>query len=278
MPYRPQQPKPANHDRWLVSYADFITLLFAFFTTLYAISNVDLQKAHRLVSALQVAFDTQGVQGAVHATGLTSAASTSVKVDTLRDGINPPTLAAGVADLPKLPPKVLAELGRGYLEATLSEVRKRLGTSLAPAIGEGRVSLTMDRRGLLVSIRESGTFKIGSADLSDTMRGLLGEVGLALRKIDNLVRVEGHTDDVPIHTAKFGSNWDLSTARATAVVAYLVQESGIAPDRLSAAGYAEYHPQVANADASSRARNRRVDIIILNQTTTEAEEPTGSAR
>jgi chemotaxis protein MotB len=144
---------------------------------------------------------------------------------------------------------------------------------LKPAVADGRVSLEMDRRGLVISIRETGTFKTGSADLSETTRSLIGEVGASLRTIDNLVRVEGHTDDVPIHTQRFASNWELSTARATAVVAYLVQDFGVQPDRLSAAGYAEFHPRVPNADDASRARNRRVDIVILNQTTSQAEEP-----
>jgi chemotaxis protein MotB len=268
--------RTAGHERWLVSYADFITLLFAFFTTLYAISNVDLQKMNRLVSSLQVAFDTKGIQGAVHKSGLNSAPSMSVKTDTLREGVHTPTQAAGVDQLSQLPPKVLAELGRGYLEATLSDVRRRLGERLKPAVLDGRVSLEIDRRGLVVSIRESGTFRTGSADVSDSMRTIIGEVGSALRTVDNFVRVEGHTDDIPIHTPRFASNWDLSTARATAVVAFLVQGLGIPPDRLSAAGYGEFHPRVPNADEGSRATNRRVDIVILNQTTTEAEEPSAA--
>jgi chemotaxis protein MotB len=275
---RKTEERVTSHERWLVSYADFITLLFAFFTTLYAISNVDLQKMHRLMSSLQVAFDTKGLPGAVHKTGLTDEPSLAAKADLLRQGIYSPTLASGVDQLPKLPPKVLAELGRGYLEATLSDVRSRLGETLRPAVADGRVSLAIDRRGLVISIKESGTFRTGSADVSDAMRALIGEVGDALRGIDNLVRVEGHTDDIPIHTPRFASNWDLSTARATAVVAFMVQEFGIAPDRLSAAGYAEFHPQVPNADEASRARNRRVDIVILNQTTAQAEEPGAPGR
>ena len=269
--------RPVSHDRWLVSYADFITLLFAFFTTLYAISNVDLQKMNRLVSALQVAFDTKGIQGAVSKSGLSETPIHSMKSSALATGVNQPSVPSGAEDLRKLPANVLAELGRGYLEATLSEVRSRLTNSLATPIQQGRVTLEIDRRGLVVSIRETGTFKTGSADVSETMRGLIGEVGSALHGIPNFVRVEGHTDDVPIHTQRFASNWELSTARATAVVAFLIQEFGLPPTRLSAAGYGEFHPQVRNDSEANRARNRRVDIVILNQTTTQAEEP-GEAR
>jgi len=96
--------------------------------------------------------------------------------------------------------------------------------------------------------------------------------------LPNFVRVEGHTDNVPIHTDRFASNWELSTARATAVVAFLVQDYGISSDRLSAAGYAEYHPRISNTTDADRTKNRRVDIVVLNQTTTQAEEPGAATR
>lgn len=266
---RKPEERTVSQERWLVSYADFITLLFAFFTTLYAISNVDLQKMNRLMSSLQLAFDSKGGPGGAQKGGPAGGRSVPVRPAGASNAAQAP--AAG--ELPKLPPTVLARLGRGYLEATLADLHKRLAGTLAPAVADGRVTLEVDRRGLVVSIRESGTFRTGSADLSDTMKILIGEVGQALGRIDNFVRVEGHTDDVPIHTARFASNWDLSTARATGVVAFLVQEFGIPPDRLSAAGYAEFHPKVPNVGEENRARNRRVDIVILNQTTTQAEEP-----
>lgn len=268
---RARREEPAvSRERWLVSYADFITLLFAFFTTLYAISNVDLQKMQRLVSSLQVAFDTKGGGGQAGRQGTAAAPPASAAGATR--GATPPTRPG---DLARLSPKALAALGQGYLEASLATVRERLADTLKTAVADGRVTLEIDRRGLVVSIRESGTFKTGSADLSGDTRALIGEVGSALRTIDNFVRVEGHTDDVPIHTARYASNWELSTARATAVVAFLVQDFGVSSDRLSAAGYGEYHPRVPNTDAAARARNRRVDIVILNQTTSQAEEPGG---
>jgi chemotaxis protein MotB len=273
---RVAEDRPVSQDRWVVSYADFITLLFAFFTTLYAISNVDLQKMHRLVSALQVAFDTKAVK-VDPAKSEAPPLGPTAEPDALENRLATATVAVGREDLAKLPPKMLDEIGRGYLEASLDDVRNRLGRTLAPAVADGRVSLEIDRRGLVISIRETGTFRMGSADLSDTMRGLIGEVGAALHGVDNFVRVEGHTDDIPIHTTRYASNWDLSTARATAVVAFLVQEFGIPSDRLSAAGYAEFHPKVPNTSEGNRSRNRRVDIVILNQTTTEAEEPVSAA-
>jgi chemotaxis protein MotB len=257
----------------MVSYADFITLLFAFFTTLYAISNVDLQKMNRLVSALQVAFDSKGAVGLPRKTGLTASPANDPREVAFKSGSAARPVTANAEDLPKLPLNVLAALDRGLLETALGGVKGRLTERLAPAIKDGRVALEIDRRGLVVSIRENGSFRTGSADLSDTTRGLIAEIAASLTGLPNFVRVEGHTDDVPIHTSRFASNWDLSTARATAVVAFLLQEHGFTPDRLSAAGYAEFHPRVPNASEADRARNRRVDIVILNQTTTRAEEP-----
>lgn len=271
---RPAEEAPVDHHRWLVSYADFMTLLFAFFTTLYAISNVDLQKMNRLVSALQVAFDTKGVAGIPRKTGLSVLPDPSAVP--LTAGVTAPPAGPAANEVPKLPLNVLAVLNRNYLEAALGDVKGRLAESLAPAIRDGRAALEIDRRGLVVSIREDGSFATGSADLSDATRALVSDVAASLKGLPNFVRVEGHTDNVPIHTTRFASNWELSTARATAVVAFLVQEFGFAPDRLSAAGYAEFHPRVPNESGASRARNRRVDIVILNQTTTQAEEPDGA--
>ncbi len=264
-----------NQHRWLVSYADFITLLFAFFTTLYAISNVDLQKMNRLVSALQVAFDARGVAGLPRKTGLTTDLATPPP---LKTGLTAPPALPSANNLSTLPLPVLAELDKNYLESSLGQVKSELTRQLAGPIKEGRVALEIDRRGLVVSIRESGSFKTGSADLPDTTRALIGEVARSFQNLPNFVRVEGHTDDVPIHTPRFASNWELSTARATVVVAFLVQEFGLSSDRLSAAGYAEFHPRVPNDSEENRARNRRVDIVILNQTTTKAEEPAGNGR
>jgi chemotaxis protein MotB len=124
----------------------------------------------------------------------------------------------------------------------------------------------------VLSIREAGSFATGSADLSLVARGLLGDVATSLREVGNFVRVEGHTDDVPIHTPRFASNWELSTARATTVVAFLL-EAGLPPRRLSAAGYGEFHPRVENDSDASRARNRRVDMVVLNPVTLAREEP-----
>jgi chemotaxis protein MotB len=238
---RPAVDSHINRERWLVSYADFITLLFAFFTTMYAISTVDNQKLSDMVESMQTAFDAK-------------------KFDPSK--MPPPKNTPRATNVPPLDHP-------GELE----ELKKRLSQRLESQITGGQVGLEVDPRGLVITIREAGVFQIGSADLSPAARAVLREVADAMQDVQNPVRVEGHTDDVPIHTSRFSSNWELSTARATTVIAFFVQERGLSPTRFSAAGYAEFHPRVASNSADARAQNRRVDIVILNEQTRKAEEP-----
>ena len=135
------------------------------------------------------------------------------------------------------------------------------------------VELTTSSRGLVISLPETGSFPPGRAELSDAVRRVMASLADGLRDLPNVIRVEGHTDDVPIHTAIFASNWELSTARATRVVQFLIGEGRLPAERLSAAGYAEHRPRVPNDSPESRARNRRVDIVVLEAATAAIEEP-----
>jgi chemotaxis protein MotB len=241
MSRRRRRPAPhVNHERWLVSYADFITLLFAFFTTMYAISTVDAQKMSKMVASMQVAL--KGDAMAVPA-----------PVPLPQNGVPQPIV-------PRLD--------------NLVALRQQLAARLQRQIRQGNVEIGVDARGLVVSIREAGSFASGSADLSDAVRALLAEVAAPLSELPHPVRIEGHTDDTPIRTSRFHSNWELSTARATQVIAYLQNEMGLSAARLSAAGYGEFHPRVPNTSPEARAENRRVDLVILNTATSAAEEPT----
>jgi chemotaxis protein MotB len=151
-----------------------------------------------------------------------------------------------------------------------------LHRSLADAIGRRGslpgIDLNASGRGIIISLPEAGSFPPGRADVSDAARDLMQQIATRLRPDSYMIRVEGHTDDAPIHTSAFGSNWELSTARAVRVVQMLVDD-GIAPWRLSAAGYAEFHPRVPNESTLARARNRRVDIVILDPGRARREEP-----
>lgn len=239
-----------NQDRWLVSYADFITLLFAFFTTMYAISTVDAKKLHEVVESMQKAFDANQP---MHAAGTTNQHANVLKSD------------------PSAKPVTMVSQDKAALEA----LKTQLSDKLKQQIAGGQVGLEVDPRGLVVSIREAGTFAVGSADLSDGAMAVLEEVANAIRDLDNQVRVEGHTDDVPIHTASFRSNWELSTARATNVVKFMVEDEHLSASRFSAAGYGEFRPRAPNESKASRAQNRRVDLVILNEATAREEAPQG---
>lgn len=219
-----------------MSYADFITLLFAFFTTMYAISTVDAQKMSKMVESMQTAFATTG-------------------------------LPATESRLPRPGDdgSVVAAPTEGFEVALARDLNATLGGDL--------VDVMVDERGVVISIKEAGSFTTGSADLSPVARDVLSRLAATVRNLPNTLRIEGHTDDVPIRSGRFASNWELSTARATAVVQFLVQEGGLAPDRLSAAGYGEFRARVPNDGEANRARNRRVDIIVLNASTAREEEP-----
>jgi len=236
---RRRQPEHANHERWLVSYADFITLMFAVFATLYAISTVDAQKLKSMVESTQQAFDPKS-----------AAASNQILVG------NQPTLSKNA--------------GPGG-EVGLADLQNQITKRLAKEVADQHVEIEKDRRGLVISIREAGSFALGSADLSSDAQALLLEIGSILSGIGNHVLVEGHTDDIPIHTARFASNWELSTTRATNVIAFLLDRAHVSPDHVAAAGYAEHHPKVVNSSDANRTRNRRVDLIILNPTAPAAE-------
>ena len=153
------------------------------------------------------------------------------------------------------------------------ELRRELQTIAADDRSGASIDVGDSTRGLVLSLAEAGSFAPGRADLTPEASAVMLVVAGALQRIPNLVRVEGHTDDAPIRTPLFASNWELSTARATRVVQLLIERGGIDPGRLSAAGYAEYRPRITNSTPDARARNRRVDIVVLDAVAARAEEP-----
>jgi len=236
-----------NHERWLVSYADFITLMFALFTTLYGISTVDAKKLGSMMESAQEAFEPKS-----NAAGGQKEA-----------GRRPASKPSPRADDP-------SQIG-------ITQLQKQVTERLAKDVRDDRVEIERDGRGLVISIREAGSFAVGSADLSPDAQLLLKQIASILSGVGNHLLIEGHTDDVPIHTARFASNWELSTTRATNVIAFLLDQGGIAPQRVSAAGYAEHHPKAPNTSDANRTRNRRVDLIVLNPVPDTADSSGGSA-
>ncbi len=248
----------SNHERWLVSYADFITLLFAFFVVLYSSSQVDQKKVGKLALAIQVAFQEMGVF---------PASTTQIPLDS-----NEPMPFSTVqaiqnvnrsAELGRIAPPPGDSLSAASEEADLSTLQSELQDALHHEIALHKVALHRETDGLVVSLLEFGFFDSGSATIKPESLAALDRLASILAVRTCRLRIEGHTDNVPIHTAQMSSNWELSTARATELVRLLIMRHRFAPQRLAAAGYAEYHPIASNLTASGRAQNRRVDIVIL---------------
>jgi chemotaxis protein MotB len=241
-----------NHERWLVSYADFVTLLFAFFVVLYASAQIDKQRASRLSDAINSAFQQLGIfERDGHKPG---------EID---PRISLPSAVNGAQDLSRWAPSGQEKMGADSKKQDFNAIRSELEKALAAEITRNEVALHMEADGLVVSLREAGFFDSGSATIKPGAEAAFARVANILREHSCSVRIEGHTDNVPIHTAQFASNWELSTARSTSLVKALIEQYGVPSERLSAAGYAEFHPAASNATAKGRQLNRRVDVVIL---------------
>jgi chemotaxis protein MotB len=226
---RRKRRQEAHHhrDRWLVSYADFITLLFAFFVVLYSAAQVDKRRAAQVASAIQTAFH--------------------------QNGSLPPSVAnGGSPQLPNAPPSS---------DEQQAALKKQIEQTLAAEISDGEVAVRSSPEGLVISLREVGFFDSGSAEIKASSAAAFAQLAEILRQNGSDIRIEGHTDNVPIHNSQFSSNWDLSTARATATIRLLIRYK-LKPERMAAAGYAEFHPIAGNDTPEGRANNRRVDIVV----------------
>ena len=253
MTRRKRRSQPVNHDRWLVSYADFITLMFAFFVVLFASSQVDKRKVGRLAHQMQVSFQDLGI--------LPDAAKYPMPGRDPRDpsGIREQALRSVLPDVEQDFGTSVAAGDPGGVK----EIQQELKAQLKVEIDNKNISMKVRRDGLVITLHEVGFFDSGSAALKPSALEALSTIAKALSERTNPVRIEGHTDNQPIHTSRFDSNWELSTARATEMVKYFVVTRNFPPERISAAGYAEFHPVAANGDAEGRAQNRRVDIVVL---------------
>ena len=236
-----------NHERWLLTYADLITLLLAFFIVMYSMSRIDAKKFGAVSSALS---------------GALSGKQLAMRERQIFARLQEDEEGGGALDT-------------GELRLMREEIQEIVEDA---DMGEAVTSEVTDR-GLVIHIMEGALFEEARADLTDGARAVLRLVADKLRDNDNQLRVEGHTDPRPIHTSKFPSNWELSTARATAVLRFMVDSIGIEPGRISALGFGEFRPMVPNDSPAQMAQNRRVDIVILSKKMTLSEpESTASAR
>ena len=228
-------PPPVNHDRWLISYADFLTLLLALFVVLFASSQLDKKKALQVSYAVSEALEKGGAlaQGGVP------------------HGKQQPS--SGVIPEPKAAvPELMAS--QNYLRQVLTE-----------EIRTGKVDVHLDARGLVISLRQAAYFPSGGDEIASSGLDSLEKISRTIHDLPNPVQLEGHTDSAPIHNLRFRSNWDLSAARSIAMLHLFEDKYGIPGTRLAVAGYAETKPVDSNDSAEGRAHNRRVDIVILNR-------------
>ncbi|HEY3309785.1 MAG TPA: flagellar motor protein MotB [Desulfuromonadaceae bacterium] len=248
--------KHVNHERWLVSYGDLLTLLFAVFVILYAMSQADKKKTEEVMQSMQSAF------------GMSVAGSPAPKINVIPSNmINPiPSMRPSISLIP--PPKTGANNQRRIKIIATDNDFKQIKSSIeAYLVKEGKtdkVSVDITRRGLVISLKEAGFFDSGSAVVKQQSVSLLATITESLSSYLNELRVEGHTDNIPIRTSQFRSNWELSSTRANNIMHLLIESYGLEPERISTVGNSEYRPVDTNNTPEGRAKNRRVDIVILN--------------
>jgi chemotaxis protein MotB len=233
-----------NPDRWLISYADFVTLLFAFFVVMYSISSVNEEKYKNFSDSLSLAFTNQ---------------PSSLPP--------PPGIEINQQEqmLKALVDRRTARLGEQQrkIQDRMKNLANGLGKVMFPLINQGLVNINLTERGIELDIRASSLFKTGDAVLQQSYLEVLREVSQVLSKEELPIEVQGHTDDIPIMTTQFPSNWELSSARASSVARMLI-DNGVATKRLSVVGLASNQPLVPNNSPENRSQNRRVSIMIVS--------------
>lgn len=270
-----------NHERWLVSYADFITLLFAFFVVMYSVSSVNQGKYRVLSSTLDGAFkgeartmDAIEIGDILHNKELIEKL---MKAESGGDKIIPDLFSETKS-------KQTAQLVDQGIEADqkiaeanmLSQLTDNLKGALSPLIDRDLVAVEQNDLWVEVELNSNMLFGVGNAALSDEALNVLWKVARPIRNLNNSIQVEGFTDNIPINTFEYPSNWELSAARAASVV-HLFAKYGIAPERLAAVGYGEHHPVEDNASIEGRERNRRVVIVIQSNAISRFTEKNKSA-
>jgi len=237
-----------NHERWVISYADFVTLLFAFFVVMFATANADKGKARAVAEAVKAALDPKA---------------------------NPHAKEI-IQQLLKNDKKITPEAAKQTV-AELTPSLNLLQKTLKDEIQKGEVELHLEPRGLTVSFKQAALFDSGAADIKPSASSGLEKVAEAVLKLPNQIRLEGHTDNLPIHNERFRNNWELSSARSIAVLQFLTEKFDVPVKRLAVSGYAEVAPVASNDTDAGRARNRRVDIVILSSVASKWEPEKNAA-
>lgn len=241
-----------GQDRWLITYSDLITLLLIFFILMYTMSQVDVQKYSSVANSLSVVLtgqtmsilDTQG--------------------PSLIEGLSGKDMPQNQDVTEQAQLEEMKQLVSEFIQAKDQEAQHGTTNSQAIRLSE-HIIVYEQERGLVISFKDALLFPSGSDQLTAQARDIIAELGQALVLLPNYIRVEGHTDDLPIKTSRFASNWELSVLRAATVVHVLSEAAHIPSDRLAIIGYGQYRPLVPNESDAYRAMNRRVDIVILKK-------------
>ncbi len=225
-----------DENRWVISYADFITLLFAFFTVMYAMSSVSESKFREMSGSLSTAFQkdyTKQPDFIVQDSFLRNAPDQSFKTKAFKK--------------------------------VFTEDYRRVHAGLSSLESEKMIDVSIEDRGVVISLADKVVFGSGSANILPSSNAILDDIAESLKDMDNQIKIEGHTDNIPISSDEFASNWELSSKRALSMLEYLVDRHGFDPVKMSATGFAEHRPFATNDTPQGRAKNRRVDIVILNR-------------
>jgi chemotaxis protein MotB len=240
--------KKENSERWLLTYSDLITLLMILFVVMYAMSNVDSQKYSQVVKSLSSGFGT----------GQTIVATGSGGDSILQAPIIPEQSSDSAE------------------KKEMNSMEKEVENFISENSLQDSISTAMEERGFVISFKDNIFFDSGKAEVRNEMKDKLNSIASVLNKMDNYVRVEGHTDNVPISTREFSSNWQLSAIRASNVTEYLIKYAHMAPEKLSSIGYGEYRPIESNDSEAGRSKNRRIDIVLLNSKYNDSEHNVNS--
>jgi chemotaxis protein MotB len=256
-----RQTEEASHgDRWLVSYSDFMTLLFALFVVLFSSSYRNNQMIKKLSQAIQVGFQKMGASsGGASISGVAY------------QNVVPDTSPGTPSDRPENPKNIYA----ASPPVDVVGLRKQLESVVGRELRNNEMVMRITPEGFVISLRELGFFDSGQAVLLPGAGEKIQKIGKVLSENGLELRVEGHSDDQPIHTAQFRSNWELSTARAMAVLLLLVDDAGFDPKKISVVGYGQYRPISDNATPEGRRMNRRVDLVVVGTTVAPDESPGG---
>jgi chemotaxis protein MotB len=256
-----------NHERWLISYADFITLLFAFFVVMFASSQTDRHKAQEVSDSVKQALEQ----------GATKPSVREILGGTVEDTGKGNAMMRGPGGSQKQVTKTELIPPAKVTVTDLMPSMKYLTQALAQEIKEGKVDVRLEARGLIVSLRQAAFFPSGGDEIAPQTHDAMAKIAGVIKSLPNGVRLEGHTDSIPIHNEHFRSNWELSAARAIAMMELLATQYDIPRDRFGIAGYADTIPVASNDTPEGRTHNRRVDIAILNQQVVTSIEPRSPA-